>query len=126
VPRRQFVFEPEVHRRDGWGASVWRVQHVRDGLEGGRERLFAAVHAGQVDRGKSELRSFSRERVGTPGDPLQNAKNRIAEHEHGDEAFESVGAEEGNMHEKDADNRAEEKRDGWSASGIHLRGAAEK
>src|SRR5712664_4848019 len=43
VSRRQFVFESEVHRGDGGRAPVWRIQYVGDGLEGGRERLFAAV-----------------------------------------------------------------------------------
>src|SRR5436309_590707 len=83
ISRRQSLSEPEVHRRDGWSTPVWRIQHVRDGLESGRERLFAAVYAGQVDRGKSELRTFSRDSVGALRDPLQNAKDRIAEHEHG-------------------------------------------
>src|SRR5436309_10399961 len=82
ISRRQSLSEPEVHRRDGWSTPVWRIQHVRDGLEGGRERLFAAVHAGQVDRGKSELRTFCRSGVGMLSDPLQDAKDWIAEHEH--------------------------------------------
>src|SRR5207244_4796467 len=48
------------------------------------------------------------------------------EREHSDNAFEGIGAEEGNEHEADADDCAEEKRYRGSAAGVHLRGAAEK
>ena len=35
-------------RGDGGGASVWRIQHERDGLEGGRAGLSLLVYAGEV------------------------------------------------------------------------------
>ena len=50
VLRRQPVHQSQVHRSDGGRASLWRIQYVRHGFEGGRPGLFAAVPAGQGDR----------------------------------------------------------------------------
>ena len=36
VPCRQFVLEPQVHRRDGGSASVWWIQHERHRLQSRR------------------------------------------------------------------------------------------
>ena len=41
VSRGQSLLQPQMHGRDGRGASVWRVQHERDGLEGRRAGLPA-------------------------------------------------------------------------------------
>ena len=38
---------------DGWRAPVWRIQHERNGLEGGRPGLSAAVYPGQERGGKT-------------------------------------------------------------------------
>ncbi len=52
VLRRQSLHQSQMHRRDGGRASVRRIQHVGDGLQGRRAGLPAAVPAGQVDRRK--------------------------------------------------------------------------
>jgi len=50
--RREFhvgnlYFKPQVYGRHGRRASVWRIQHERDGLQGGRSGLSVLVYAGQ-------------------------------------------------------------------------------
>ena len=52
VPRGQPLLQPKVHRCDGWSASIWRLQHERHGLQGGRPGLSAAVYAGEEYRGE--------------------------------------------------------------------------
>ena len=51
IPRRQPLLQSQMHRGDGGRASVWRVQHERDGFEGGRPGLSVPVYAGQ-ERGR--------------------------------------------------------------------------
>ena len=48
----QPVLQPEVHRRNGGGASVRRIQYERDGFKGRRPGLPAPLPAGKVDCGK--------------------------------------------------------------------------
>ncbi len=48
VPRRKFVYQPQVHGGDGGRASVWRLQYVGHRLQGGRIGLLAAVYAGEI------------------------------------------------------------------------------
>ena len=51
------VCKPEMHGRDGRGASVRRLQHVRHGFEGRRTRLLVAVLTGEVHCGESRIAS---------------------------------------------------------------------
>ena len=53
ILRGQPVYQPQMHGRDGGGASLWRIQYVGHRFEGGRPGLSAAVPASQVDRGKT-------------------------------------------------------------------------
>ena len=53
VSRRQSLLQPQVHGGDGGRASVRRVQHERDGLEGRRAGLSLSVHAGQERGGEA-------------------------------------------------------------------------
>ena len=55
IPCGQPVLQSQVHRGDGGGASVRRIQHERNGLEGGRTGLPLPVHAGQECRGKAAI-----------------------------------------------------------------------
>ncbi len=48
VPRRQSVYQPQVHRGDGRRASVWRLQYVGHGFQGGWTGLPAVVYAGEI------------------------------------------------------------------------------
>ena len=59
VPCGQSVLEPQVHRRHGGSASLWRLQHVRNRLQGRRPGLPAALHASQVDRGEALGKNIS-------------------------------------------------------------------
>ena len=52
LPRRQPVFQPEVHRRDGGRAPVRRLQHVRHGFQGRRAGLSIAVPASEIGSGE--------------------------------------------------------------------------
>ena len=54
VPRGESVPQSQVHGGDGGRASVWRVQHERDGLEGGRAGLSLFVYAGE-ERGGEDV-----------------------------------------------------------------------
>src|SRR5438128_3484654 len=68
-----------MHRGDGRSASFWRVQYVRNGFENRWKRLFAALSAGKIDRGKSyELGGGSR-CTGAASAPFEGAEDRIAE-----------------------------------------------
>ena len=62
VPRGESLFQSQVHRRHGGGASVRRVQHERDGLEGGRAGLPVPVHPGQ-ERGGEAVTGFEAEQI---------------------------------------------------------------
>ncbi len=55
VPRRQPLFQSQVHGRDGRRASLRRLQHERHGLKGRRPGLFDPVHPGQ-ERGGGAAR----------------------------------------------------------------------
>src|SRR6185437_13937681 len=58
ISRRQFVSEPQMHGRESRRASVWRIQHVRHGLQGRRPGLFAPVPASQ-SRGRKPKRKMT-------------------------------------------------------------------
>jgi 1-pyrroline-5-carboxylate dehydrogenase len=61
IPRRQSVFQPQMHGRDGGRASLWRIQHERHGFEGGRPGLPVAVHPGKVIAEKIGIASSAAE-----------------------------------------------------------------
>ena len=51
----QHIYQPQMHGRDGGGASLWRIQYVGHGFEGRRPGLFVAVSAGEIDCGEDRL-----------------------------------------------------------------------
>ena len=55
VSRRQSLYQSQVHRRDCGRASLRRIQHVGNGLEGGRPGLPVAVYAGEVGGRKDQV-----------------------------------------------------------------------
>ena len=50
VPRRQPVYQSQVHRRGGRRPPVRRIQYVRYGFEGRRHGLPVPVQPGEIDR----------------------------------------------------------------------------
>jgi hypothetical protein len=49
VSRWQLVSQSQMHRCSCRGAPVWWIQYVRNGFQSGRPRLFAALHASEID-----------------------------------------------------------------------------
>ena len=63
APRRQPVFQPQVHRRPRRRPALRRFQHVRHRQQSRRPRLPPALHAGQEHHRAAVMRGTPRRRT---------------------------------------------------------------